>query len=197
MNISDPSTQPLSLDELSTLEQFLLSEQTPPDALSSLEMVDGYMTAAAVGPQVFEADDWYATLWDHEKKQMPEFSSPEEEALIHELIERHNHSITQLFLDDPEEFRPWFEKLDYESDEIRKAAVEEWAMGFMIGMELAYDAWKPLFDDEEAAVASMSIFMLSKVSDEFDHLTEKEVAELTETVSDSVIQMHAFWHGDE
>ncbi len=35
--------QPLSLDELSTLEQFLVSEKTPPDSLSSLEMLDGYI----------------------------------------------------------------------------------------------------------------------------------------------------------
>ncbi|MEI6638321.1 MAG: UPF0149 family protein [Chlorobium sp.] len=196
MNSSDPSMQPLSLDELSTLEQFLVSEQTPPDALSSLEMLDGYMTAAAVGPQVFEVDDWYASMWDQEKELTPKFSSPEEATVISELIVRHNNSITVLFEDEPEEYQPLFDRVGYESDEVRKLAVEEWAMGFIIGMELAYDAWRPLFDDEEAAVLSMSIFMLSKVSDDFDHLTDKEIAELTESVAESVICIHSFWHGD-
>ena len=197
MNPFDPSMQPLSLEELSTLEQFLVSEQTPPDALSSLEMLDGYMTAAAVGPQVFEVDDWYASIWDQEKKLKPEFTSAEEADMIGELMVRHNNSITQRLSDEPDEFLPFFDRVGYESDEVRKLAVEEWAMGFIIGMELAYDAWKPLFDNEEAAVLSMSIFMLSKVSDDFDHLTEKEIAELTESVAEAVISIHLFWHGDE
>lgn len=196
MNSSDASMQPLSLDELSTLEQFLVSEQTPPDALSSLEMLDGYMTAAAVGPQVFELEDWYASMWDQEKELLPEFSSPEEAELIGQLIVRHNNSITKLLEDEPEEYLPLFDRVGYESDEVKKLAVEEWAMGFIIGMELAYDAWKPLFDDEEAAVLSMSIFMLSKVSDDFNHLTDKEVGELTESVAESVICIHSFWHGE-
>jgi len=196
MNSSDPSMLPLSLDELSTLEQFLVSEQTPPDALSSLEMLDGYMTATAVGPQVFELEDWYASMWDQNKKLTPEFSSPEEAELIGDLIVRHNNSITQLLEDEPEVYLPLFDRVGYESDEVRKLAVEEWSMGFIIGMELAYDAWKPLFDDEEAAVLSMSIFMLSKVSDDFNHLTDNEILELTESVAESVICIYSFWHGE-
>ena len=197
MNHLDPLMQPLSFDELTILERFIVSEQTPPDALSSLEMLDGYMTAAAVGPKVFEVEDWYASIWDQEKKQMPVFSSPEEANSINALIVRHNNFITETLRNDPESFIPFFDMVGYEGDEEKKLAVEEWAMGFIIGMELAYDAWKPLFDDEEAAVLSMSIFMLSKVSDDFDHLTEKEIAELTETIADSVICIHSFWHGDE
>ena len=90
--------QPLSSDELSALQNFLLSEQTPPDALSSLEMLDGYMTAAAVGPQVFEADDWYASIWDQERKLFPEFTSQEEAELISELIVRHNNSLSRILI---------------------------------------------------------------------------------------------------
>ncbi len=197
MNSSDPSMQPLSLDELTVLEHFLVSEQTPPDALSSLEMLDGYMTAAAVGPQVFDVDDWYASIWDQEKQLKPEFDSPEEADIIGELIVRHNNSLVQLFADEPESYLPLFERVGYESDDERKLAVEEWTMGFIIGMELAYDAWKPMFDDEDAAVFSMAIFMLSKVSDDFNHLTEREIAELTDTIGESVIRMYAFWNGSE
>ncbi|MFZ4802364.1 MAG: UPF0149 family protein [Chlorobium sp.] len=197
INASEPSMKPLSFNELSTLERFLVSEQTPPDALSSLEMLDGYMTAAAVGPQVFSVDDWYSSIWDQEKNLEPEFLSPREAETIGELIVRHNNSIIQLFADEPQEFLPLFERVGYESDEVKKLAVEEWAMGFIIGMELAYDAWKPLFDDEEAAVLSMSIFMLSKVSDDFNHLTDQEISELTESVAESVICIFSFWHGNE
>ncbi len=197
INASEPSMKPLSFNELSTLERFLVSEQTPPDALSSLEMLDGYMTAAAVGPQVFSVDDWYSSIWDQEKNLEPEFLSPREAEAIGELIVRHNNSIIQLFADEPQEFLPLFERVGYESDEVKKLAVEEWAMGFIIGMELAYDAWKPLFDDEEAAVLSMSIFMLSKVSDDFNHLTDQEISELTESVAESVICIFSFWHGNE
>ena len=197
MTVSDPMMQPLSLDELTLLEEFLVSDQTPQDALSSLEMLDGYMTASIVGPQLFNADDWYATIWDQDKKLQPSFSSPEEAELINSLIVRHNNSLTALFDEDPESFVPLFDRVGYENEEVKKSGVEEWAMGFLIGMELAHDAWQPLFDDEESAVLSMSLFMLSKVSDEFSHLTDREIAELTESVADCVISIYAFWNGEE
>jgi hypothetical protein len=38
--------------------------------------------------------------------------------------------------------------------------------------------------------------MLSKVSDDFNHLTDNEISELTESVAESVICIHSFWHGD-
>jgi len=197
MKASDPMMQPLSLDEFTLLEQFLSSDQTPQDALASIEMLDGYMTAAIVGPQLFNAEDWYATIWDQDKKLEPAFSSPEEAELINSLIVRHNNALTNLFDDDPESFLPFFDRVGYENEEMKKSGVEEWAMGFLIGMELVHDAWQPLFDDEDAAVLSMSLFMLSKVSEEFSHLTDREIAELTESVADCVISIYAFWNGEE
>ena len=197
MNSSDPLMQPLSFDELNILEHFLVSEQTPPDSLASLEMLDGYMTAAAAGPQVFQVDDWYASIWDQEKKLMPEFTSTEEADLIGELIVRHNNSITRILSEEPEEFLPLYERVGYESEEEEKLAVEEWAMGFIIGMELAYDAWEPFFDNEQVSLFTLPMFMLGKVSEESESLTEEEILDLTESMANSVILINSFWHSNE
>lgn len=197
MNAPDPMMQPLSLQELTILEEFLVSDQTPEEALSSLEMLDGYMTAAIIGPQDFDPKDWYALIWDKNKQLEPKFSSAEEADHISELIVRHNNSIEALFLTDPDSFVPFFERVGYEDEEIRKQAVEEWAMGFLIGMELAYESWQPLFDNEDAAVMTMSFFMLSKVSEEFDHMTEREISELTDSLGDAVIGIYHFWHEND
>jgi uncharacterized protein len=197
MNAPDPMMQPLTLQEFTILEEFLVSERTPEEALSSLEMLDGYMTAAIVGPQAFEPKDWYALMWDKNKQLEPQFSSADEADMISELIVRHNNSLEAVFLEDPESFVPLFDRVAYESEEIHKLAVEEWCMGFLIGMELAYDAWQPLFENEEAAVMTMGFFMLSKVSDEFAHMTEREIEEITSTVGDAVIGIYLYWHGDD
>ena len=189
--------QPLSSDELSALQNFLLSEQTPPDALSSLEMLDGYMTAAAVGPQVFEADDWYASIWDQERKLFPEFTSQEEAELISELIVRHNNSLSRILIEEPEEFRPLYERIGYDSDEDEQLAIEEWSMGFIVGMELASGAWQPFFDNEEIAILVLPMLMLGKVSDDFEKLTEAEIRELRETMPDSVLLINSYWHEND
>jgi len=193
MNPSDPLMQPLSLDELNILDSFLISEQTPPESLYSIEMLDGYITATIAGPQAFDADDLMAAIWDKNKILKPEFASSDEEEGISELIVRHNNSTQFLFDDEPENFVPLFERVSYESEDEKMLAVEEWAMGFLSGIELVYDAWAPLFDDKKASLLVMPMFMLGKVSDEFGNLSDEEMLDLSETIAGTVIGIHSFW----
>ena len=56
MNTYDPQLNPLSIDELNTLQNFLISERTPAECLSSIEMLEAYMTALIVGPDRIDPD---------------------------------------------------------------------------------------------------------------------------------------------
>ncbi len=58
MNPSLPLLSPLSVEEFAQLKSFLLSDLRPEESFSSIEMVDGYMTALTVGPEVIKPDIW-------------------------------------------------------------------------------------------------------------------------------------------
>ncbi len=58
MNTSTSLQSPLSVEESALLRSFLLSDVRPEESFSSIEMLDGYLTALTVGPEVIEPDIW-------------------------------------------------------------------------------------------------------------------------------------------
>ncbi len=194
MNSSDPLLQPLSNEELGLLENVLLSGTAPEESMTSVEMVDGYMTALITGPELPHQDIWISYIWDQENGEMPRFSSDEEAALLREYLIRHMNSIAMQFEEDPEEFLPLYEKISYHDDEEMAAAVEDWALGFATGMELTHEAWKPFFEDDDAALLAFPIFVLGKITDDYESMSEEDLDGLVRRLPDFVIRIHEYWH---
>jgi uncharacterized protein len=155
--------QPLSEKELGKLDSFLASDSTPEDCLFSIEMLDGYMTALIVGPEVIEPESWIPFIWDQENDNEPSYSSETEASTIRELLVRHMNSIALQFDDDPDEYYPLFEQFGYADEEEKRAAVENWALGFTVGMELAHIAWRPFLEEEKTAQLVLPMFVLAKI----------------------------------
>jgi uncharacterized protein len=101
MNSSDSQQQRLSDEELERLDDFLGSDSTPEECLFPVEMLDGYMTALIVGPDVIEPDIWIPYIWDQENNEEPLFSSKVEEKTIQDLLVRHMNTIALQFNEDP------------------------------------------------------------------------------------------------
>jgi uncharacterized protein len=194
MNSSDPLLQPLSIEELGLLENFLLSGTAPEESMTSIEMVDGYMTALIAGPELPHPDIWISYIWDQENGEIPAFSSGEEAALLKEFLLRHMNSIAIQFEEEPEGFLPLYEKLSYPDDDEMAAAVEDWALGFTTGMELTHEAWKPFFSDEEVAVLAFPVFVLGRITDDYDSMSEDDLDDLVRRLPDFVIRIHEYWH---
>jgi len=193
MNPSEPQQPPLSNEELDLLESFLDSDSTPEDCLFPIEMVDGYMTALIVGPEVIPTERWISSLWDQENNDQPSFSSKDEEKMICDLLVRHFDTIAQQFEEDPDEFFPLFEQYSYADEEEKRLAVENWALGFTVGMELAHASWKPFLEDEESAQFVMPMFLLSKITDDFDDLTEEDFDNMALLMPGFVIRIYDYW----
>ncbi len=193
MNLSESQQQPLSNEELDTLESFLSSDSTPEDCLFPIEMVDGYMTALVVGPEVIPTERWISSLWDQENNEHPSFSSVAEEKKIHDLLVRHFDTIAQQFEEAPDEFFPLFEQYGYADEEEKRLAVENWALGFTVGMELAHASWKPFLEDEESAQLVMPMFLLAKITDDFDDLTEEDLDNMALLMPGFVIRIYDYW----
>ncbi|NTV98949.1 MAG: UPF0149 family protein [Chlorobiaceae bacterium] len=193
MNSSDPLLQPLSIEELGLLENFLLSDTAPEESMTSIEMIDGYMTALIAGPELPHPDIWISYIWDQENGESPSFSSDEEASLLREFLLRHMNSIAMQFEEEPDGFLPLYEKLSYPDDEEMAAAVEDWALGFTTGMELTHEAWKPFFSDDEIAVLAFPIFVLGKVTDDYESMSDDDIDDLVRRLPDFVIRIHEYW----
>jgi uncharacterized protein len=185
--------QPLSQDELTHLESFLASDLTPEDCMSSLEMIDGYMTALVIGPEEVPSERWITYLLNPEKQQKDVFGSEEEAREIGSLLERHIWGIANQFRSDAEGFLPIYEMFSYGSEEERELAVEEWALGFILGMELCHEAWQPMFGHEESAMLAGPVFVLGKITDDYDTLSQEEKDELADLLDESVVKIFNFW----
>jgi uncharacterized protein len=193
MKPSDPLQQPLSLEELGQLESFLLSDLMPEDSLSSIEMVDGYMTALIIGPDVVPPEIWIPYIWNEEKSDVPCFSSEAEADMIEELLVRHMNTITLQFLNEPDEFLPLYETFSYSDDQEQELAVENWALGFTMGMELTHKSWSPLFEDEDTGMLAMPMLILSKLTDDYNSLSEKDLSDMTQLLPTFVIKIYKYW----
>ena len=190
---SDRPLQPLAQEELTQLETFLTSDQTPEDCMSSLEMIDGYMTAIVIGPETLPDSQWIPYLLNPEKKQKDIFQSPEQAEEITELLTRHISAIASQFENDPEEFLPIYEMFSYAEDDERELAIEEWALGFILGMELAHESWQPLFADEESAMLAGPLFILGRITDDYETMAQSERDEMASMLDESVIRIFEFW----
>jgi uncharacterized protein len=193
MKPSDPLQQPLSLEELGQLESFLLSDLMPEDSLSSIEMVDGYMTALIIGPDVVPPEIWIPYIWNEEKSDVPCFSSEAEADMIQELLVRHMNTITLQFLNEPDEFLPLYETFSYSDEQEKELAVENWALGFTMGMELTHKSWSPLFEDEDTGMLAMPMLILSKLTDDYNSLSEKDISDMTQLLPTFVIKIYKYW----
>lgn len=192
INIERP-LQPLSQDELTDLETFLASDQTPEDCMSSLEMIDGYMTAIVIGPEIISQSTWIPYLLNPEKQRNDIFVSDTQAEQITSLMERHASAIASQFESDPEEFLPLYEMFSYATEEERELAIEEWSLGFILGMELSHEAWQPMFAEEESAMLAGPVFVLGKITEDYETMSQEEKDEMADMLDESVVRMFSFW----
>ncbi|UWX58524.1 YecA family protein [Chlorobaculum sp. MV4-Y] len=190
---SERAHQPLSEEELNMLEAFLASADSPEECMNSLEMIDGYLTAIVIGPEVVPEHRWIKYMLDPENLRENLFNSPEDEARITDLLNRHVNAIDAQFESDPEGFLPIYEMFSYSEEEERQIAIEEWALGFILGMELSHEAWQPLFSDESTAMLAGPLFVLGKVTEDYDTMSQEEKDQMVDMLDESIIGIYAFW----
>ena len=193
MNSSDPLQKPLSVEEFGKLERFLFSDLMLEESFSSVEMVDGYMTALVAGPEVVASEVWIPYIWSQGKHDEPLFSSEFEGKSVEEYLVRHMNSILSQFNNDACGFVPLFERSRYADKKKKELAVENWALGFTMGIELVHESWQPLFKDEETGMLVMPMLILSKVTDDYQKLSKDEILDLVQLIPDFVIKIYEYW----
>ncbi|MBS1169842.1 MAG: hypothetical protein H6R01_760 [Burkholderiaceae bacterium] len=189
-----PLDQPLSDQEFDELDQFLLSERCP-DGAMTMDSLHGFLTAIVIGPEAIPMSEWLPHVWGDTSKA-PAFKSKKEQERILRLILRYMNEIAITFEVAPKEFEPLFCEHDWEGKTLLDG--EAWAYGFWLAMSLRVDAWKPIWESEQAPLMR-PIYLLGA-----DDIEEEELAlvddpeqcqKLAFEIEANLPLIHRFWQG--
>ena len=158
--------QPLSEKEFDELDQFLLSERSSEDAMT-MDILHGYLTAIAIGPQTIMPAEWLPRVWGEDGKAAPKFKNGKEEERIVNLIMRFMNEVLVTFEVAPKEFEPLFVEYEHEGQNVIDA--EAWCWGFWEGMELRPDSWNAIWESDLAPLMK-PIYLLGADEIEEDEL---------------------------
>ena len=187
---------PLSEEELYQLGQFLLSETTS-DETMMLDELDGYLTAIIIGPTTLTFDQWFSRIWGPTEEHTPKFKSVDQAQCIVNLVIRHTNNIITVLENDPDNIEPIFERLINRENNQEYLDAESWAYGFLRGVELCKNDWKPLIQDQDGSEAFYPIYLLAA-----DNVTNEEMAlietleqreKLADQITESIAWIYEFW----
>lgn len=107
----------------------------------SLDQVDGFLAAIAVGPELIMPSEWLPVIWGDGE---PEYEGLEEtQQILYAIMARYNQ-ILDMTRRDPEAYQPILATMGDGG-----IAASQWAAGFMSGVALRRSAWEPLIESEE------------------------------------------------
>ena len=148
-----PSSTELTAAQFDQLEEFLDSV----DVAMDLEELDGFFCALIAGPDVVMPSEYLPHVFGGE---MPEFESAVQAGGIVGLLMQHWNHIAATLLRDEFYFPVLFE------DDAGKCQANDWAHGYMLGVQLRRDSWSRLIEDEENGGLMVPIMALHFEHDE-------------------------------
>ncbi|USX08927.1 UPF0149 family protein [Paraburkholderia fungorum] len=187
---------PLSEKEFDELDEFLVSDLTSEETLT-IEGLDGYLTALAIGPTTVPPSYWLPGVWGPSEDDAPAFETMDQAQHILGLILRNMNGIVISLEDDPDEFEPVFGFSRVDDSEREYVDGEAWAFGFMQGLALVRADWQALFDSEQGQAWLNPLHLMGS-----DGLTPEELAliatpeqreALTKQIPASIAAIYRFW----
>lgn len=179
---------PLQEEELARLDALLLDlgdrldgasgEET--DCIRDVAELDGFLLAVVSSPAPVAPEAWLPAVWGGLRPPFVD-ETEAEEALA--LLLRHHNAAERLLKTLPDAYEPLFA---YEADEEGNEfeSVEEWCVGFLRGMELAWESWLPAMEREPDPFAVLQLFGTNEGWEEQESYPEDELAELQDSLPD-------------
>jgi len=152
----------LTKDEHDWLAGFLVSRQAP-DSAMSFEMLDGFITALVIGPEMIPPSEYLAEIWGTDGGGPAWDGTEQAEYFLSLLMKRWN--AIAMRREANAKHMPHLEQFG------EALPGEEWADGFIAGIDMRADAWQPLFDDRRADQIVFLIMALT--SDAPDEVRER------------------------
>ncbi|UUZ78251.1 UPF0149 family protein [Polaromonas sp. P1(28)-13] len=185
---------PLSDDELNELDNFLLFEANCDEGMT-MDTLDGYLHAIAIGPVTMMPRQWMPGIWGEGDSMMPPMESIEKLNRILELIMRLFNSIISGLEQQPREIYPLWCTQEFRGKEYDDA--EGWAYGFSEGVKLCKREWLPLLETPQGQAWYRPIGLLGE--DDFgpdqDALTKTPAmrSKLALQIPEAVVAIYEHW----
>lgn len=181
---------PLSEAELDELDDFLISNVTGEDAMD-LSMLDGFLTALAIGPHDVSAEEWLPLVWGRPVR-WPNSAIAER---MTDLVLRHANHLADHLRNEPDLFEPMFLEREVNGEAV--PIIDEWCTGFMKGIEIDTAAWQFFLETEEGAEL-LHPFRLYGTEDGWDDLAaDPELAarhnDHAAALAENVIAIMRWW----
>jgi len=183
--------KPLTEAEFNQLDEFLMREEAPADAMDT-SMLDGYLAAVASGPNLVMPNQMLRWVWDTEAgEESPEFKNNKEAQDIIGLILRHYQHVNDSLND--RIYEPRLMEREHEGRTV--TIIDEWCVGYYIGVAADMAAWTPLLVSQPKL---MSTILLYGTDDGWETLKKNPPSDSEhEAAADSLVetaqQIHAFW----
>jgi uncharacterized protein len=187
-------SQPLSDDEFDELDRFLVSEGTPEECMD-ISMLDGFLTAVVIGPNLILPSRWLPLVWGETPEQPMRWESPQQAERMTGLVMRHMNDIAWLLKEDTGSYEPILLEGDHEGETV--TIIDEWCTGFMEGAMLDGEAWAPLFEsgESDSLVLPMMLYGTESGWQELERNPELEQRheEFAESLADRVLAIQDYW----
>lgn len=184
-------TTALSEAELDRLSEFL-DTLSSPDAMN-IERMDGFLCALIIGPElVMPSEYWPCIVGSDEDESNPVFESIDEAQTIMTLVMRHWNTIAgTLQADDI-----YLPMLLEDDDGLCRG--NDWAKGFMDGVELRRPSWRSFIEDEEHAGAIVPMMALAHEDHpdpelRFESPAPEKRVELLQLMTAGIVQMYRYF----
>jgi uncharacterized protein len=180
----------VSESDLDYLDEWLASEESPPNSMM-LSDLDGFLTAIAIGPEVILPSEWLPVSWGG---GAPEFKDQMQAQRIMETILGRYNEILSTLLTDPDSLEPIFWSKDDGA-----VIVEDWAMGFLDGIQLHLKHLEPLLKPGKQGVLIVPIAMHwfdkdgENVHGPNVETIDKVLDDAPDLIHQAVIDIHAYW----
>jgi uncharacterized protein len=179
------------------LQDFLSSDALPEGAMSMLAL-DGLFSALAVHPVTIMPSRWLPLVWDMEAPgRQPDFASKAEMEKGMGLIYAYFNAVVRQLTNDPDNYLPLCENLQFEPGEERMQAAADWSAGFLLGTMIDEDVWTRTYGDEEGRRVMTPFALLSGVFDEESEVDENEMLVMKEEMIDElggcVLDLQEYW----
>lgn len=185
--------------DFKALDRFLSSDAMPEDGML-LDILDGYLTALAISPDLPPVEQWLPLVWSESGQMLPEFRNKREAENTLAMILRLMDTQLALLEQQPEHYHPIFDSAEYPDAQGQLTEWVDpvgWAMGFYKAVSLYRDTWQPLFDDAEAKQRFEPIRLLGEPenteADKALIATPAQRETLAEQLPDIVRQLYQFW----
>jgi uncharacterized protein len=107
----------------------------------NIEMLDGFLAALICGPETVRPSEYLPKIWGGDQTNEPTFDTQSIREFL-SLIMRHWNAVCHNLQSD-DEFLPVLL-----NDENGAAPANDWATGFMRGMDMRRDRWLALLEDD-------------------------------------------------